>query len=283
MSARAADAFVPLVDHFQRLLRTPAPSAAELAHGLAQLMQGGERLPLDPGDGLSDTLWETDLAPLDDLGDLPVGYFRVALDPHDPHSEDIGCGLMVDDLRDVDRDLRMGKRALAAGALADAVFHWQVHFKVHWGEHAAECLLACILCPQFSLEWVAPQRDRSPTAYVDAVHALHRLLAKAPTADTLRRALTDVLAAALGATAAERAAPALAPWASFVLPFDRYATCVELDFGGRETVTRVSLNEQLGTLLSDAFAPDADLTSSVLQPAAQALVACYAWDGPPSS
>jgi hypothetical protein len=134
---------------------TPAQDFLALAREFCTLVEGGEDLPprrfVERLCSLLPRLYAAALAlPTevpDDEFDLrdptPVAasnllgvadYYWLVLDPWNHAAQEVGAGMLSDDLGDIYRDLR---EALADPRGEAAAGDWRSTFETHWGEHAA--------------------------------------------------------------------------------------------------------------------------------------------------
>lgn len=82
---------------------------------------------------------------------LPFSYYLQVLDPHDfflapppqPETfEEPGVADLLDDIRDIHRDVARGLMLFDARRRDDAHWHWAFSFRAHWGRHAASAIFA---------------------------------------------------------------------------------------------------------------------------------------------
>ncbi|NUP94961.1 MAG: DUF5063 domain-containing protein [Planctomycetaceae bacterium] len=82
---------------------------------------------------------------------LPFSYYLQVLDPHDfflapppdpDKFEEPGVADLLDDIRDIHRDVACGLILFDAGSRVDAHWHWAFSFRAHWGRHAASAIHA---------------------------------------------------------------------------------------------------------------------------------------------
>lgn len=68
--------------------------------------------------------------------------YRTLFDLHPSSSDDIGMGVLGDDLTDVYLDVKSSLGAYEAGQIADAAWQWRFDHLSHWGRHATSAMLA---------------------------------------------------------------------------------------------------------------------------------------------
>jgi hypothetical protein len=135
----------------------PAPMDARTAlRRVTALFSAALALP--PTDALDVSEEEELEAPAEELARvaertklLPFSYYLQVLDPHGffrapppgpAKFEEPGVADLLDDIREIHRDVVRGLMLFDAHRRDDAHWHWADSFRAHWGHHAAGALFA---------------------------------------------------------------------------------------------------------------------------------------------